>query len=651
MADVANGGFEYVANPGRIVFGSGTLSALGDEVQRLGTARVLLVHDPSLTSAADQAAASLGDRLVARFDGVAMHTPVEVTEAALAIARDAAVDCVVSIGGGSSTGLGKALALRTGWSLVAVPSTYAGSEVTPLLGETSAGEKTTQTNPIVLPKTVIYDVDLTLGMPVMLSVTSGVNAMAHAVEALYSPQANPVVDRLAAESLRRLGAALPRIVADPGDRDARSDALIGAWLAGTCLGSVGMSLHHKLCHTLGGSFGLPHAETHTVVLPYAMAYNAAAAPDAMATVATALGVPDAPSGVYDLVRSLGGPTSLAEIGFRESDIHRAAALASARPYPNPKPLTTEGIAALLRDAWAGTRPAPATSVVHQGVPDFGWLTDQVVASFANAPDARVRTLVTDLVRHLHRFANDNDLTEAEWAYAIDFLTRAGHLTDQKRQEFVLLSDTLGVSSMVDLLTNSRTPDTTPSAVLGPFYVAGPPEVPHGHDIADGLAGTPLWTDVRVTGPAGEPVTGATVDVWQSNDHGFYDVQLPDLDGPVLRARFVSDAAGAVRFWSILPSEYPIPADGPVGAMLAATGRHPYRAPHLHFMISAPGYRRLVTQLFVAGGAYLDSDTVFGVKDALIVDFDPGVGDPPPGRSEPPSAWRLLAYTFRLALGD
>src|SRR5215467_9186322 len=352
MADVANGGFEYVANSGRIVFGSGTLSELGDEVQRLGTARVLLVHDPSLTSAADQAAASLGDRLVARFDGVAMHTPVEVTEAALAIARNAAVDCVVSIGGGSSTGLGKALALRTGWSLVAVPSTYAGSEVTPLLGETSAGEKTTQTNPVVLPKTVVYDVDLTLGMPVALSVTSGVNAMAHAVEALYSAQANPVVDRLAAESLRRLGAALPRIVADPGDRDARSDALIGAWLAGTCLGSVGMSLHHKLCHTLGGSFGLPHAETHTVVLPYAMAYNAAAAPDAMATVATALGVPDAPSGVYDLVRSLGGPTSLAEIGFRESDIHRAAALASARPYPNPKPLTTEGIAALLRDAWA-----------------------------------------------------------------------------------------------------------------------------------------------------------------------------------------------------------------------------------------------------------------------------------------------------------
>jgi maleylacetate reductase len=641
----ARDGFTYVGHAARIRFGRGTLGALRDEVERLGGTRVLVVHDPGLAAAADRAVASLGELLVARFDGVAMHTPVEVTDKALAVVHDAEVDCLVSIGGGSSTGLGKALALRTGLPLVAVPSTYAGSEVTPVLGETADGAKTTQTNDVVLPKAVIYDVELTLGMPVRLSVTSGVNAMAHAVEALYSPQANPIIDQIALESLRRMVSALPRIAADPTEADARSDALVGAWLAGTCLGTVGMSLHHKLCHTLGGTFGLPHAETHTVVLPHALAYNAPAAPDAMRRIAGALGVSDAPTGLYDLIASMGGPSSLAELGFREADIARAAELATAKPYPNPRELTADGIATLLRDAWVGRRPMRSSG----GVPDFSWLTDEVVASFASAPDPRIRQLVTDFVRHLHRFANDNDLTEAEWAYAIDFLTRAGHITDDKRQEFVLLSDTLGVSSMVDLLTNSRTPDTTPSAVLGPFYVPGPPAMDHGSDMSQGLPGTPLWTDVVITGPDGAPIAGAVVDVWQSNDDGFSDVQLPDQNGPVLRARFTSDEGGRVRFWTILPSEYPIPDDGPVGQMLAGTGRHPWRAPHLHFMISAPGYKRLVTQLFVDGGAYLDSDTVFGVKEALIVDFGPGSGAPPmPRPVGADDGWHQVSYTFRIA---
>jgi maleylacetate reductase len=259
----------------------------------------------------------------------------------------------------------------------------------------------------------------------------------------------------------------------------------------------------------------------------------------------------------------------------------------------------------------------------------------------------VKQLATSLVRHLHAFANDNDLSQDEWQYAIDFLTRAGHLTDDKRQEFVLLSDTLGVSSMVDLLTNSRTPDTTPSAVLGPFYVPGPPVAETGADISGGLPGTPLWTDVVVEDTEGHPVAGAVVDVWQSNEDGFYDVQLPELAGPVLRARFHSDDAGRVRFWTILPSEYPVPDDGPVGQLLAGTGRHPYRAPHLHFMIDAPGHRRLITQLFVAGGAYLDSDTVFGVKNELIVDFGPGSGPPPAGRTVD-GEWRVVTYTFKIS---
>ena len=632
--------FVYTGNPARVVFGRGTIDQLGAEVDRVGGTRVLLVGDAGLAGPLDQAAGSLGARLVARFDGVAMHTPVEVTEQALAEAQDAGIDCVVSLGGGSSTGLGKALALRTGWPLIAVPSTYAGSEVTPVLGETAGGEKTTRTDPLVLPKAVVYDVDLTLGLPVALSVTSGVNAMAHAVEALYAPQANPVTDELAVQSIRLLASALPRIAASPSDVDARGDALAGAWLGGICLGTVGMGLHHKLCHVLGGTFGLPHAPTHTVVLPHAMAYNASAAPAAMARVAAALGRPDAPGGMFDLIASLHGPTSLGELGFTTGDIDRAAALATAAPYPNPQRVTAGGVAALLRAAVAGQRPGAP------GRPDFSWLTAEVVASFATAPD-RLRQLLSSLVEHLHQFAYDNEVTQGEWAQAVDFLNRTGRISSPTRQEFVLLSDTLGVSSMVDLLTNSRTPGTTPSAVLGPFYVDGPPVAADGADIAAGLPGTPLWTDVLIQDPSGVPVAGATVDVWQSNEDGFYDVQLPDLDGPVLRARFTSDGEGRVRFWSILPSEYPIPDDGPVGQLLRAAGRHPYRAPHLHFLITAAGYTQLITQLFVAGGAYLDSDTVFGVKEQLIVDFGPGDGPPPAGRAID-GEWRHLTYTFHIA---
>jgi maleylacetate reductase len=212
---------------------------------------------------------------------------------------------------------------------------------------------------------------------------------------------------------------------------------------------------------------------------------------------------------------------------------------------------------------------------------------------------------------------------------------------------VLLSDTLGLSSVVDVLTNSRTPDTTPSAVLGPFYVDGPPELEQGADISAGMPGTPLWVDVLITDTDEKPVAEAVVDVWQSNEDGFYDVQLPDLEGPVLRGRLRTDRDGRLRFWSILPSEYPIPSDGPVGAMLAATERHPYRAPHLHFMIAAEGHRRLITQLFVAGGKYLDSDAVFGVKDDLIVNFEPRTGPTPDGRAVD-GEWRRLDFTFQIA---
>jgi alcohol dehydrogenase class IV/protocatechuate 3,4-dioxygenase beta subunit len=576
-----------------------------------------------------------------------MHTPVEVTERAMAVLREHGADCLVSVGGGTGTGLGKALAVRTGLPHVAVPTTYAGSEVTPVLGETEGGAKSTRSAPGILPETVVYDVELTLGLPVPVSVASGVNAMAHAVEALYSPDANPVIDGFALQALRGMAGALPRIAQDPSDVDAREAALRAAWLAGTCLAGVGMGLHHKLCHVLGGTFDLPHAQTHAVVLPHAMAYNASAAPDAMRCIAEALGTGDAPTGVYDLVAALDGPASLDALGMPEAELPRAALIANAgattSPYPNPREVTVAGMERLLRDAWSGRRPDPAPGAEA----DLGRLTRQVVDSFAGSPDPRLGALLSDLVRHLHEFVRHNDVTEREWLHAIDFLTRTGQISGPTRQEFVLLSDTLGVSSVVDALTNSRTPGTTPSAVLGPFYVPGPPAAEPGADISAGLPGTPLWVDVRVVDPDGTPVAGAVVDVWQSNEDGFYDVQLPELTGPALRARFTSDAGGRIRFWSIVPSEYPIPGDGPVGQMLEAVGRHPYRAPHLHFMIMADGYRRLVTQLFVAGGAYLDSDTVFGVKDDLIVDFAPGRGPAPEGRAVD-GPWHRLEYTFRIA---
>ncbi|MER7687368.1 maleylacetate reductase and hydroxyquinol 1,2-dioxygenase domain-containing protein [Streptomyces sp. NPDC097610] len=652
--------FVYTSHPSRIVFGTGTVSQVREEVERLGCSRVLLLSTPSVAKAAARVRDALGDVIVAEFDGATMHTPVDVTERALDVLRKHSADCLVAVGGGSTTGLAKALALRTDLPQLILPTTYAGSEVTPVLGETQDGRKTTVASPAILPETVVYDVEFTLGLPVGLSVTSAVNAMAHAVEALYAPQANPVIDAMALDAIALSARALPALVAEPSDTAARADLLHAAWLAGTCLGSVGMGLHHKLCHTLGGAFDLAHAATHTVILPHAMAYNAPAAGDAMRRIAGALGVPDAPSGMFDLITLLGGPTSLRELGMAEADLAQAARLAVATPYPNPRELTPTGIESLLRDAWQGRRPTvsaaptPAPRTPGLSVPaergvasDVERLTAQVVESFADAPDPRGRQLISDLVRHLHHFVTSNDVTESEWERAIDFLTRTGQISTSTRQEFVLLSDTLGVSSIVDLLTHSRTPQTTPSAVLGPFYTDGPPETAQGGDISQGVAGTPLWADILITDTDGRPVPDAVTDVWQANKDGFYDVQLPEFDGPVLRGRLRTDEQGRLRFWTTLPAEYPIPDDGPVGQLLQAVERHPYRAPHLHFMISAVGHQRLITQLFVKGGHYIDSDTVFGVKEGLIVDFTPRIGPTPDGRAVD-GEWRSLQFTFRIA---
>ncbi len=352
-------GFTHTGLPSRVVFGSGTVAQLPAEVERLGISRALVLSTPPQEGHARAIAAALGERVAGLLPVAVMHTPVDVSDRAVARARELGADGVVAVGGGSTVGLGKAIALRTDLPQVAVPTTYAGSEMTTILGETAGGEKRTIRSPKVLPETVIYDVDLTLGLPPALSVTSGMNAIAHAVEALYAADGSPVISLMAEEAIRALASALPRIVADPADRDARSDALYGAWLCGACLGAVSMALHHKLCHVLGGSFGMPHAETHTVVLPHAAAYNSGHAPEAMARIARALGAAEAPRGLFELARRLGAPTSLAALGFREADLDRAAEIAAREPYPNPRPIERAAIRALLGDAFAGRAPIPA----------------------------------------------------------------------------------------------------------------------------------------------------------------------------------------------------------------------------------------------------------------------------------------------------
>lgn len=351
--------FTFGGLPMRVLFGHGTLDQLPAEADLLGMRRILVLSTPQQRDQAGLAARLLGDRHAGSFDGAVMHTPIEVTERALETVRAHAIDGVVAIGGGSTTGLGKAIALQTDLPQIVIPTTYAGSEMTPILGQTENGLKTTQRDPRILPETTIYDVSLTLGLPVALSATSGLNAIAHAVEALYAPDANPIISLLAREAIGALARALPVVADAPGDVEARADALYGAWLCGVALGAVGMGLHHKLCHTLGGSFDLPHAETHAVVLPHALAYNAPAAPEAASQVADALGAADAAAGLHALALRLGAPTSLAAIGMREGDLDRAADLASRAAYPNPRTLARDAIRALLENAFHGRAPSAA----------------------------------------------------------------------------------------------------------------------------------------------------------------------------------------------------------------------------------------------------------------------------------------------------
>lgn len=348
--------FIYIGRPARVIFGAGSLQRLPEEVDRLGARKALVLSTPEQRASAEQVAQLLGARAAGVFDRAVMHVPIETAREARAEAARLGADCAVAIGGGSTIGLGKAIALESALPVIAIPTTYAGSEMTTIYGITEGGLKKTGRADQVLPRTVLYDPGLTLGLPVGMSITSGMNAIAHAAEGLYSATTNPIIELMAQEGIRALGRALPAVRAQPRDLEARSDALYGAWLCGTVLASVDMALHHKLCHTLGGSFNLPHAETHTIVLPHALAYNAAAAPQAMEKIARALGGRSAAQAVFDLARDNGAPVALREIGLKEADLERVCELALANQYPNPRALEREGIGKLLRDAFEGRRP-------------------------------------------------------------------------------------------------------------------------------------------------------------------------------------------------------------------------------------------------------------------------------------------------------
>ncbi|KAF9024754.1 iron-containing alcohol dehydrogenase [Hymenopellis radicata] len=352
--------FVYNALPARVIFGSGTLTRVPDELDRLGCSKALILSTQGQARKARDLQDLLGTKAVGIYPKAVMHTPTNVTEDACKVVEQLGADCVVSLGGGSAVGLAKAIAFRTDLPQIVIPTTYSGSEATPILGQTENGLKTTQRSMKVLPEVIIYDVSLTLTLSPRITVTSGINAIAHAVEALYSKEANPVTDTLALQGLASIAKALPILISDPASLDARSDALYGAWACASCLGVVGMALHHKLCHTLGnirgqslfrlhllfctgGTFGLPHAATHTVILPHAIAYNTPYAEDAMSKVA----------------KTLGSRMQRKELGMKEEDREMAADIAAKSPYPNPAPLVKEKLLILLKNAFEGLPPGSA----------------------------------------------------------------------------------------------------------------------------------------------------------------------------------------------------------------------------------------------------------------------------------------------------
>lgn len=356
--------FAYDALPGRVVFGSGAArSLLLAEVDRLGAQRVLLIAAESELAIAEALAAPLRERLVGSFTGVRPHVPVAVAEQARSLAVQVRADLLLSVGGGSTTGTAKAVALEIPLAIAAVPTTYAGSEMTPVWGMTEARRKTTGRSPAVLPRVVIYDPELTLTLPAAVTGPSAMNAIAHCVEALYVPGANPVTSLLAQAGIRALAHGAPVAVERPRDIDARTLTLYGAYLAGSSFAAVGGGLHHRICHILGGALDLPHAETHTVVLPHVVSFFAPAVPAVMSGIGAALGRgddDDVAGRLHDLGRRVGAPAGLRELGMDEADLEPMIALvrSATADGEHPRPIDESAVRTIMTGAFKGTRPPP-----------------------------------------------------------------------------------------------------------------------------------------------------------------------------------------------------------------------------------------------------------------------------------------------------
>jgi maleylacetate reductase len=350
--------FTYEAAAQRVVFAPGAKSRLGTELAALGRQRALVLTTPEQAATGEALLQDLGESGAALFTGAAMHTPVDVTEHALQIAREREADCLVAIGGGSTIGLAKALALRTGLQQVAIPTSFAGSEATPILGQTEGGRKTTLTDPRLRPNVILYDVTLVKTLPPAMVIASGMNAIAHGIEGLYAQNRNPITSVMALEGIRAMVSALPRLQADPANDEAWAETLYGSWLCGCVLGQVGMAIHHKLCHALGGGFNLPHAETHAVILPHAVAFNEVAVPALLQPVAEIFATATAHEGLTRFARQIGAPTGLQPFGLTLADLPKAVDLATANPYWNPRPITPDAISALLSRALTGAPAQP-----------------------------------------------------------------------------------------------------------------------------------------------------------------------------------------------------------------------------------------------------------------------------------------------------
>jgi maleylacetate reductase len=350
--------FDHQTYPQRVVFAAGAArTQLVEEVDRLGGRRVLMIATDRERALVGELVAGLP--VVEVFDQVRMHVPIEVADRARLRATEVGADVLLSVGGGSTTGTAKAVALTSGLPILAVPTTYAGSEATPVWGLTEQARKTTGTDPRVLPRTVVYDPELSVSLPVGLTVASGLNALAHCVDSQWAPKVDPINAALGLEGARALVRGLRQVVADGAGLDGRSRLLYGAYLAGVSFASAGSGLHHKICHVLGGTWNLPHAQTHAVVLPHVLAFNASGAPEASRRLAEVFGAEDAVVGLLAIYDDLDAPRSLQALGLPESALPEAAAMVvTAAPPDNPRPVTHDAMERLLRRAWSGARPRP-----------------------------------------------------------------------------------------------------------------------------------------------------------------------------------------------------------------------------------------------------------------------------------------------------